>query len=153
MNKAVIAVCSILLVFFTASAFAKKPNPTSLAKDRDYLYLMPITYGEYALEPKELVLGGMRRYGWSVFSETDVSVLAHLFYKGEEMFVDIRFEDGLLTLKPVPPKEKRSRSAQSNVYNWMVNLRKSVAKEFHVRAIAVATPNFEQKSKQVWESL
>lgn len=147
----------IVLVFILSSASVlaakTKPNSTSLAKDRNDLYLLPLSYGAYAKNPKKLVLKGMYRYNWSISSESDSSVRAHLIHKGENMSVDISFVDGVLKLVPVAPDKKRSSSSKSDVYGWMVNLRKGIAKEFHIAAITDATPEEEVKKKKAWSDL
>lgn len=155
MRLSIINIVALVLILSSASVLAAKTksNSTSLAKDRNVLFLLPLSYGEYASEPKKLVLKGMKRYGWSIASETETSVQAHLLHKGEDMSVNITFVDGVLTLAPVAPAKKRSSYSENNVYNWMANLRKGVAKEFHLRAITDATPEEEMKKKKAWSEL
>lgn len=155
MKKVIVTFFCLVLPLAANLVLAGKPknNPTSLAKDRNDLFILPLSYGDYASEPKKLVLKGMKRYGWTIASETEHSVQAHLVHKGEDMSVDITFVDGVLTLAPVAPSKKRSAYSDNKVYNWMANLRKGVAKEFHLRAIADATPEEDMKKKKAWSEL
>lgn len=155
MRFSVVNIIALVLILSSSSVLAAKAksNSTSLAKDRNDLYLLPLSYGPYAQDPKKLVLKGMYRYNWNISSETDSSVRAHLIHKGEDMSVDISFLDGVLKLVPVAPDKKRSSSSKSDVYGWMVNLRKGIAKEFHIKAIVDATPEEEVKKKKAWAEL